>query len=44
MIGSLLFDANLQGHLYVKQVWLSDRKQDGLSVGVNFKEYVTHFI
>ena len=36
-IGSLLFDENLQGQLHVKQVWVSDHREDGLSAGVNFK-------
>ena len=36
--GTLLLDRQLQGQLFVKQVWVSDQSKDGLSVGVNFKQ------
>ena len=38
IVGSLILDESLGGQLYVKQIWVSDKKQDGLTIGVNFKE------
>ena len=39
--GSLLFDEDLQCQIYVKQIWVQDRRKvKDLLVGVNFKESV----
>ena len=39
-VGTLLLDGEHQGQLFVKQVWVSDQRSDGLSAGVNFKRCV----
>ena len=36
-LGELLLDDDLQGQLYVKGVWISDLRADGLGSGLNFR-------
>ena len=38
LTGALLLDPPHKGHLYVKGVWVSDLRDEGLATGVNFAQ------